>query len=198
MINKIQTKIYFLSLSIFIVLVDQFTKYLISYNNKLWKATTSIVPQSDSIQFTSFASVAQQIESIGNTTQTSEQIDVLLTGNYPFTGITVDHVLVKAPKLQYSGIDINDTIKLKWNKKTIANQNQTTYTTLEPFAGGGLGALSSTFFSGTHQIQMKVDLILNINAFTNKPQAGQKIQTQTPEIEDVSRDSGSNRDRQSI
>ena len=34
MINKIQTKIYFLSLSIFIVLIDQFTKYLIFYNNK--------------------------------------------------------------------------------------------------------------------------------------------------------------------
>jgi len=33
--NKIQTKLYFLSLSIFIVLIDQFTKYLMSYNNKL-------------------------------------------------------------------------------------------------------------------------------------------------------------------
>ncbi|ABM70230.1 signal peptidase II [Prochlorococcus marinus] len=31
MVNKIQTKLYFLSLSIFIVLIDQFTKYLISY-----------------------------------------------------------------------------------------------------------------------------------------------------------------------
>ena len=36
MINKLQTKFNFLSLSIFIVLVDQFTKYLISYNNKLF------------------------------------------------------------------------------------------------------------------------------------------------------------------
>jgi len=36
MINKIQTKLYFLSLSIFIILIDQFTKYLISYNNKLF------------------------------------------------------------------------------------------------------------------------------------------------------------------
>ena len=36
MIYKIQTKFYFLSLSIFIVLVDQFTKYLMSYNNKLF------------------------------------------------------------------------------------------------------------------------------------------------------------------
>ena len=35
MINKIQTKLYFLSLSILIVLIDQFTKYLISSNNKL-------------------------------------------------------------------------------------------------------------------------------------------------------------------
>ena len=36
MINKIQTKLYFFSLSIFIVLIDQFTKYLISYYNKLF------------------------------------------------------------------------------------------------------------------------------------------------------------------
>ena len=36
MINKIQTKLYFSSLSIFIVLIDQFTKYLMSYNNKLF------------------------------------------------------------------------------------------------------------------------------------------------------------------
>ena len=36
MINKIQTKLYFLSLSIFIVLIDQFTKYLIFYNKELF------------------------------------------------------------------------------------------------------------------------------------------------------------------
>ena len=36
MIYKIQTKIYFLSLSIFIVLIDQFTKYLMLYNKKLF------------------------------------------------------------------------------------------------------------------------------------------------------------------
>ena len=35
MINKIQSKIYFLSLSIFIILIDQFTKYLMFYNYKL-------------------------------------------------------------------------------------------------------------------------------------------------------------------
>ena len=36
MIHKIQTKLYFLSLSIFIVLIDQSTKYLIFYNKKLF------------------------------------------------------------------------------------------------------------------------------------------------------------------
>jgi len=36
MINKIQTKLYFLSLSIFIVLLDQFTKYLMFYNKKFF------------------------------------------------------------------------------------------------------------------------------------------------------------------
>ena len=34
MINKIQTKLYFLSCSIFIIIVDQFTKYFIFYNYK--------------------------------------------------------------------------------------------------------------------------------------------------------------------
>ena len=34
MINKIQTKLYFLSLRIFIVLIDQVTKYLMFYNEK--------------------------------------------------------------------------------------------------------------------------------------------------------------------
>ena len=36
MINKIQTKLYFLFLSIFIVLIDQFTKYLMFYNKKIF------------------------------------------------------------------------------------------------------------------------------------------------------------------
>ena len=36
MINKIQTKLYFFSLSFFIILIDQFTKYLMSHINKLF------------------------------------------------------------------------------------------------------------------------------------------------------------------
>ena len=36
MSNKIQTKIYFLSFSIFIIIIDQFTKYLMFYNNKIF------------------------------------------------------------------------------------------------------------------------------------------------------------------
>jgi signal peptidase II len=35
MINKIKTKLYFLSLSIFIILIDQYTKYIIFYNHKI-------------------------------------------------------------------------------------------------------------------------------------------------------------------
>mgnify|MGYP005690071549 CR=1 FL=1 len=36
MTNKIQIKLYFFSLSIFVVLIDQFTKYLIFYNHKIY------------------------------------------------------------------------------------------------------------------------------------------------------------------
>ncbi len=34
MINRIQTKLYYFSLSIFIILIDQYTKYLMIYNYK--------------------------------------------------------------------------------------------------------------------------------------------------------------------
>ena len=36
MINKIQTKLYYFSLSVFIILIDQVTKYLMFYNYKLF------------------------------------------------------------------------------------------------------------------------------------------------------------------
>ena len=36
MINKFQTNLYFFSISILIFLIDQFTKYLIFYNNKVF------------------------------------------------------------------------------------------------------------------------------------------------------------------
>ena len=36
MIQKYQTKLYFIFFSIFIVFVDQFTKYLIFYNKKIF------------------------------------------------------------------------------------------------------------------------------------------------------------------
>jgi len=36
MINKYQTNLYFLSISIFIILIDQLTKYLMFHNNKIF------------------------------------------------------------------------------------------------------------------------------------------------------------------
>ncbi|MCR8540207.1 MAG: signal peptidase II [Prochlorococcus marinus CUG1439] len=36
MINKLQPKLYFFSLSIFIILIDQFTKYLMFFNYKIF------------------------------------------------------------------------------------------------------------------------------------------------------------------
>ena len=36
MINRIQTKVYFLTLSLFIIMIDQFTKYFVLYNYKIF------------------------------------------------------------------------------------------------------------------------------------------------------------------
>ena len=50
MINKIQTKLYFFSLSIFIVLIDQLTKYLMFYNKKLFINKDFILFKLDFVQ----------------------------------------------------------------------------------------------------------------------------------------------------
>ena len=50
MINKIQTKLYFFSISIFIILIDQLTKYLIFYNYKIFKNKEFILFKIDLIK----------------------------------------------------------------------------------------------------------------------------------------------------
>ena len=50
MITKIETKLYFLSLSIFIILIDQFTKYLIFYNLKKFINTDFLLLRLDFVK----------------------------------------------------------------------------------------------------------------------------------------------------
>ena len=60
---------------------------------------------------------------------------MLLAGNYPFTNTTADHFLVRAPRATYLGIDLEDEVKLQWNKRTNANQQQVTLSDRNPFDG---------------------------------------------------------------
>ena len=50
MITKIQKKLYFFSLSIFIILIDQFTKYLIFYNHKKFINTDFLLLRLDFVK----------------------------------------------------------------------------------------------------------------------------------------------------
>ena len=150
---------------------------IVHYNFKLWTAQAQIVPETSFIEFNSFTSTPQLIESIGNITQASEQIPVLLTGNFPFTATTTDHLLIRAPKVMYDGVDANDEVILEWNSFTIANQFQDDYIARQPFAGL-MPEISDTFLTNTHVVQRKVDLVLYFAAFTNKPVVGNKVETQ--------------------
>ena len=76
----------------------------------------------------------------------------------------------------YAGLDINDQVKLKWNSKTIANQEQSS-TQAEKLFHGGMPELDSTLLSSVHQAQMKVDLILILMHLQTHPVAGDKVQT---------------------
>jgi len=149
---------------------------IVRYENALWRSTTTIQPRVDSIEFTSFDSVEQIINSIGNTAEDSEEIPVILAGNYPIPNIDADHILIRAPLDMYDGSAPNDTLVLEWNTLTIANQNQESFVAREPF-DGAYPNISEFFLSDNHTIQNKVDAVLYVNVFTTKPVFGDRVET---------------------
>ena len=149
---------------------------IVSYQNGLWEATTSILPQVASINFSSFDSVVQIIDELNLQSQTSQKIPVLLTGSYPLAQVSTDHLLVRAPADMYEGSDIDDVIQLVWNTKTIGYQDQLSYTDTEPF-NGAFAPITSSFLTGDHTIKLKIDNILFVDSVTNIPPIGSRIET---------------------
>ena len=159
---------------------DTATNYLpddiVTYNQGLWKALVNIQGAVSSITFSSFDSVEQITNSIGNTGQGIEQVPMILTGNYPLESVTTDHILVRAPADMYEGSGVGDSVFLKWNSLTVANQEQTGFVSKEPFEGN-IPGVNSTFITDSHVIQHKVDTILYVDSFTSKPVVNDVVET---------------------
>ena len=157
--------------------VDYAVEDIVTYNQGLWKAVVPIDKSVDNIVFSSFDSVEQIINSVGNIAENAEKIPTILTGNYPIPNIDIDHILVRAPKDMYEGSAVNDTVVFKWNELTIANQSQDDYIVKQPFRGLNAG-IDSSFLTDSHLIQLKVDVVMFVNVFTNKPELGDRVETE--------------------
>ena len=149
---------------------------IVKYQNNLWKALVAIEGAEANIQFGSNESVPEILVALGLEESFDETIPVLLTGNYPYQNINnVDHIIVKAPADMYEGSGVSDTLRLKWNLITNANQTVDKYTEVQPF-NGVYGLIDNDYITGDFTISAKIDSILFVPGVTTVPLVGQIVE----------------------
>ena len=149
---------------------------IVKYQNNLWKALVAIEGAEANIQFGSNESVPEILVGLGLEESFDEKIPALLTGNYPYANINnVDHIIVKAPADMYEGSGVNDTLRLKWNLITNANQDVDKYTEVQPF-DGTIGLIDNAYITNDFTISAKVDSILYVPGVTTIPLVGQTVE----------------------
>jgi len=146
---------------------------VVRYRESFWKANREILPEVANQPFSTFDSYTN----IANSTDAdSTTVNLLVAGNpglpnYPNT----DHVLVRAPKDQYLGTAVGDTLNLFWNQRSYA------YPTLDnylPF-DNEIPEININFLNQEHTILEKIDNILFVENFVTLPTTGQRITTDT-------------------
>ena len=143
------------------------------YNDQLWEAVVDVRGADDAQGFGSFGSTVQVLDEY-NITSGEIAFANLLTGKYPFTNVTTDHILVRAFKDQYVATGPGDTIYLDWYLNTTANQDQTSLLPRQPFNGEVTGVDETLLESGL-VIQKKIDAILSIDTFQVLPEIGAQV-----------------------
>ena len=155
---------------------------IVRYKDNLWSANKEIDGATNAIQFGSFESVAQIMVALLQTEQDDNPRPTILTGDYPFNSeeidaaFNTDHWIVKAPRDMYDGSGIGDTVKLRWNDLTYANQGTATINSVAPF-GGDNPLIDEAYITGDHTIVEKIDSILYVENSTTIPLVGQIIES---------------------
>jgi hypothetical protein len=157
---------------------------IVRYKDNIWQANKEIDGATDAIQFGSFDSVAQIMVALLQTEQDDNPRPTVLTGDYPFSSTEIDtdfftdHWIVKAPKDMYEGSGIGDTVKLRWNDLTYANQSTVEVNSVAPF-GGSNPLIDEAYITGSHTIVEKIDSILYVENSTTIPLVGQIVESLT-------------------
>ena len=145
---------------------------IVKYRESLWKANREILPEISSQAFTTFDTY---VNLAASSDADSTTLQLLVSGDPGLSGNTTDHILVRAPKDMYLGTSVGDTINLYWNTRSFAYPTLDTYV---PF-GGAIPEITTSFLTGSHIIQQKVDHILFVSTFVTLPTVNQTVTTST-------------------
>ena len=160
---------------------------IVSKDTQLWKSVVDISGAVTNVEFNTFNSVTNIIQDLNLENANATDIPVLVVGNYaisPVTGLLAfnnlptTHMLVRAPLSQYNGSGVGNQIKLAWNAVTYSNQDLLALDSRNPF-NNSFNNIDAAFLEQTHTIQNKIDEVLYIDASTNLPSIGDKLQTQS-------------------
>lgn len=149
---------------------------IVKYLDQLWEVVVDIRGADPAGEFGSFGSVAEVLDK--NSILNNEvAFNNIVTGNYPFTDVETDHVLIRAFTDQYESTREGDVVYFDWYANTTLNQFQTPDVARAPF-DGAIPVLSESFIESGLTIQKKIDVILYVNSITNIPDLLQQVETQ--------------------
>ena len=146
---------------------------IVLYNDQLWQAVVDISGGKDALAFGSFGSIVEVLQK-NNIIGGEYTFNTILTGNYPFTNIETDHILVRAPADQYAASSIGDKVFFNWSDITTANQEQLVYQPKDVF-NGDVPLVNAEYLENGLFIDEKVDVVLFIDSVSNVPELESEI-----------------------
>ena len=169
---------------------DYQNKDIVQYADRLWEVVVDIQGADAEKAFGSFTSIIEVLQD-NEIFEGEESFSNLLMGNYPFTNVETDHILVRAGYDQYNATAPGDTVFLDWYLKTTANQtlswnvvtdsidqSRAVLQERQPFDGTVLGVNEALLESGL-VIQKKVDVVLYIDTISAIPVIGDQVDSDT-------------------
>ena len=136
--------------------LSYYTGDIVKHFGKFWEAQTTIPGALSSRPYATFASVGDL----------NVADAFLLTGEYPFTNIDTDHILVRVPKDIYDSVSLNEKLSLYY-----IDALSGTDIIQQPFRGTITG-LDNQFINDSHNILQKIDSVLFVKYPFDIPSVG--------------------------
>jgi hypothetical protein len=166
---------------------------VVKHAENYWSAVREVPAENDSVSFTTFDSYGFLEKN-----NDSSALNMLLQGSPYLPNELTDHLLVKAPYDQYRATKLGDKLYLKWNLYTNFNRLDDADAELptspfpdriNPLNNGiiveyngetrPIVAPQEDFINGEHIIVEKVDQVLLLIGYSNPPNVGDTVTTDT-------------------